>query len=286
MAITGGVGRRVAGGLGLLAGIIFAVACGSAAPHRGEGSPGDVVVVHFGDSTAITDYLPESDRIDHVLNARLAARYPGQHITNLNVARNADTIRAFLAPRRLLHGLVTRRSRYEAEVLETIPHIDIALIRYGQNDMKRITPDAFKAEVARLCDRLLHDYPGVHIVLETNTYMDPAHGGRSRDNANNDVYWQKIRDVARERGYPLVDVYRRRQREIAAGNWDFYIRSQKLSKQRYGHLIVDGSKDAEMANERIWFGNRHPNPNAIHVTADEELRVLESAWPTQLPRAS
>jgi hypothetical protein len=116
--------------------------------------------------------------------------------------------------------------------------------------------------------------------------MDPAHGGRDRDNANNDVYWQVIRDLASERGYPLVDVYARRRREVAAGNWDFYIRNQRVSKKRWGHGVVDASKDAEMAGEKRWFGNRHPNANAVNVTADEELRVIAATWPERLPRAA
>lgn len=259
--------------------------CGSAGSGRVTESPEEVVVVHFGDSTAITDYLPEEQRIDRVLKVLLAAHYPDQRIVSHNVARNGDDIRRFLAPRRYLRGLVTRPSRYQADVVARIPHLDVALIRYGQNDMKRVTPDAFRRDLATLCDRLLHDYPGVHLVLETNTFMDPAHGGRERDNANNDVYWQAIRDLAHERGYPLVDVFARRRQEVAAGNWDFYIRSHRLSQQRFGHLIVDGAKDAEMAGERTWFGNRHPNPNSVRVTADEELRVLRATWPDRLPRA-
>lgn len=266
----------------LVLSLLAAWSCGAG---RGTDSPADVVVVHFGDSTTITDYLEPEQRIDRVLNAKLAARYPQQRIVSHNAAVSGDTLRAFLAPRHWLRGVIPRPSRYETEVVGRLPRIDLALVRYGQNDMKVLTPREFRQDLEVFCDRLARDYPGVHIVLETNTYMDPAHGGRERDNVNNDVYWQVARDLARERGWPLVDVSARRRHEIEAGNWDFYIRSRKLSQERYGRLIVDGSKDAEMAGEPGWFGNRHPNPNAVLVTADEELEVLAATWPDRLPRA-
>ena len=267
---------------GLLVLLVLA-GCGSAGSTATDRDA--VVVAHFGDSTTITDYLPPEQRIDRVLNAKLIARYPAQRIVSHNLGRNGDTIHDFLAPRRWLRGWLTRPSRYETDVLGSIPRIDVALVRYGQNDMKWVTPRGFRADLERLCDRLRHDYPGVHLVMETNTYMDPAHGGRARDNANNDVYWQVVRDLAQERGWPLVDVFERRRLEVEAGNWDFYIRSWKLSKQRFGRLIVDGAKDEELAGVPKWFGNRHPNPHAVEVTADEELRVLSTTWPDRLPRA-
>jgi len=240
--------------------------------------------VHFGDSTCRTSYLPEADRIDVVLNARLAEHYRGQRIVSRNVCEDGDTIARFTRPRRWLH-LLPRPSRYATDVVAAIPRIDVALVRYGQNDMKVVTPTTFERQVEGLCDRLLADYPGVHVVLETNTWMDPAHGGHARDNANNDVYWERIRRIADRRGWPLVDVAARRRMETAAGNWDFYIRSRVLSQSRFGHLIVDGSHDGEMAGVKWWYGNRHPNPNAVRVTADEEYRTIVATWPDRLPRA-
>ena len=263
-----------------LGAVVLVTACRSGVSQN----PDAAVVVHFGDSTAITDYLPIEQRVDVLLNARLAEHYAGQRVVSHNVAKSGDTIRDLLGARRYLGGWITRPSRYRTDVLDRLDRIDVALVRYGQNDMKRMPPDAFRREVERLCDRLLHDYPGVHLVLETNTYMDPAHGGHERDNVNNDVYWQVNRDVARDRGYPLVDNFARRKREVAAGNWDLYIRSRKLSQQGFKQLIVDGSKDAEMAGVPGWYGNRHPNPNAVRVAADEEYRVLTATWPDRLPR--
>jgi hypothetical protein len=46
----------------------------------------EVVIVHFGDSTCITSYLPNEQRVESVLNKRLAAFYENQRIVSHNVA--------------------------------------------------------------------------------------------------------------------------------------------------------------------------------------------------------
>jgi hypothetical protein len=92
-----------------------------------------------------------------VLNSRLTGHYKDQRIINYNVGADDDFIRRFLD-----------NGRYQQDVRNGLKHIDIALIRYGQNDMKRPKPEEFKAHLNELCDRLLADYPGVKLILETN----------------------------------------------------------------------------------------------------------------------
>jgi lysophospholipase L1-like esterase len=234
----------------------------------------EVVVVHFGDSTCITDYLPVAERVDAVLNARLAAHYPGQRIVSHNAARSGEYVREFLDG-----------GRYDA-VRGRIDRVDVALVRYGQNDMKFHSPAEFKAHLEELADRLERDYPGVHLVLETNTYVDPAHGGSDAMNARYDRYWEVVRQVARERGYPLVDVFARRRREAAAGNWDLGRRNKRLALERFGRIVVDDSRDGEMHGVQGWLSDAHPNANGVRVTADEEFRVLTATWPDRLPSAA
>jgi hypothetical protein len=82
-----------------------------------------VVIVHFGDSTCITSYLPTEQRVEAVLNDRLSMFYENQRIVSHNVAAGGDYIRQFLGS-----------GRYKKAVKDRIPHIDIALIRYGHND--------------------------------------------------------------------------------------------------------------------------------------------------------
>ena len=87
----------------------------------------EVVIVHFGDSTCITSYLPETQRVEAVLNDRLSAFYKHQKIVSHNVAAGGDYIRQFLDS-----------GRYKKSVKDKIPHVDIALIRYGHNDQKAL----------------------------------------------------------------------------------------------------------------------------------------------------
>ena len=125
----------------------------------------------------------------------------------------------------------------------------------------------------------------MHLVLETNTYLDPDHGGGDERNARYDRYWSVVRAVATDRGYPLVDVFRRRREEVRRGNWDQNRRRRKLARQRFGRDVLDGSKDAEMAGVAGWFRDAHPNPNGVRIIADEEFRTLVTTWPDRLPRA-
>ncbi len=240
-------------------------------PAKGDSE--DIVVAHFGDSTCVTTYLPKEQRIETVLNARLKAHYKDQKITNINLAKNGETIRKLFD-----------RGRYKRDVKGAHPNIDIALIRYMVNDSKVTKPLEFKKHVEELCDQLLKDYPGIHIILETNVYT----GGKHLAKWNNSKFQRfgvPLKEIASERKYPLVDNYARRKKEVEAGNWDHCIRGQRLSKQKFGKLIVDDSKDKEMEGVKGWFGDNHPNPNAVNLTADEEFKVMSSCWPNRLPKA-
>jgi len=125
----------------------------------------------------------------------------------------------------------------------------------------------------------------VHLVLETNSYIDPVHNASDRMNEEYDRVWEVVRRVARERRYPLVEVFARLKREVQAGNWDLCIRNDELAEKRFGRQIVDDSKDGEMAGAADWFRNPHPNFRAVTITADEEFRTLTATWPDRLPKA-
>ncbi len=239
--------------------------------------PREVVIVHFGDSTCITGYLPANQRVETVLNQRLSAFYKEQMIVSHNVAAGGDYIRQFLD-----YG------RYEKVVKDKIPHIDIALIRYGHNDQKHCEPPDFKQHLEEFCDLLRKDYPEIQIVLETNTWVDPQHyngdpAATARFNQRMDSVWAVVRQVAGERKYPLVEIYERKKKETEAGNWDQRIRSQKLSQERFGKRILDGSKDEEMKDVPGWFVDNHPNANGVEIIADEEFRTITRLWAKSLP---
>ena len=64
--------------------------------------------------------------------------------------------------------------------------------------------------------------------------------------------WAVVREVAREREYPLVEVYERKRKETQAGNWDQRIRHQQLSMEKFGRRILDAKKDGEMKDVPGW----------------------------------
>ena len=246
-------------------------------PVEGADTRQEVVIVHFGDSTCITSYLPAEQRVDAALNDRLSNFYRDQRIVSHNVAAGGDYIRQFLDS-----------GRYKKAVKNRIPHIDIALIRYGHNDQKHCEPVEFKRHLEEFCDLLAKDYPGVQIVLETNTWVDPTHHAADPEtsvklNERMNAVWDVVRQLAKERKYPLVEIYERKKKETQAGNWDQRIRHQQLSMEKFGKRILDGSKDNEMKDVPGWFYDNHPNATGVKIIADEEFRMMTSLWPKALP---
>jgi hypothetical protein len=237
----------------------------------------EVVIVHFGDSTCITSYLPSEQRVETVLKDRLSTFYKHQKIVSHNVAAGGDYIRQFLDS-----------GRYEKVTKDRIPHIDIALIRYGHNDQKHCEPVEFKRHLEEFCDLLAKDYVGLQIILETNTWVDPQHHAVDPEtsvklNERMNSVWAVVRKVARERKYPLVEVYERKKKETEAGNWDQRIRNQQLSMEKFGRPILDGSKDDEMKDVPGWFYDNHPNTSGVKIISDEEFKTITGLWPERLP---
>ena len=236
----------------------------------------EVVVVHFGDSTCITSYLPNDQRVEAVLNQRLSAFYKHQKIVSHNVAAGGDYIRRFLDG-----------GRYQDAVKSKIKRIDVALVRYGHNDQKHCEPSQFKRHLEEFCSRLEKDYPGVRIILETNTWVDPDHHGEDPKatvefNERMNSTWAAVRRVAKDRKYPLVEAYERKKKETEAGNWDQRIRNQQMSMQKFGKRILDGAKDQEMKHVPGWFLDNHPNANGVAIIADEEYKTITRLWPRTL----
>ena len=94
--------------------------------------------------------------------------------------------------------------------------------------------------------------------------------------------WDVIRQVAKERKYPLVEIYERKKKETQAGNWDQRIRHQQLSMNKFGKRVLDGSKDNEMKDVPGWFYDNHPNANGVKIIADEEHKTITRLWPDSL----
>src|SRR5207244_8044688 len=128
-----------------------------------------------------------------------AAHYRGQPIVNVNVCKSGDYVFRFMHERR---PRLFWRTRYERDVQRSVRRMDIALIRYGYNRRRGVSLDEFGRELEELCDRLLHDDPGVHVVLGTNAYIDPVRNASDLLNEEYDRASGMVRRVVRTRHCP------------------------------------------------------------------------------------
>ena len=113
-------------------------------------------------------------------------------LQQINYGADGETVRELLDS-----------GRYQKTIKENLPKVDVVVIRYGANDMRSESPAAFRKSLEELCDRLEKDYPKVKIVLGTGPFLV------NQDVVNKQYgpYWQVSRDVAKDRKYPLADVY-------------------------------------------------------------------------------
>lgn len=224
----------------------------------------ETLLVHFGDSNTITDYLPAEKRVDALLQSLLRAHYKTTAIRCINAGEGGDYIRQFLD-----------QGRYE-KIKKAHPKIDIACIRYGQNDMKKYSPEEFKKHLEEFIGALKKDYPGIHILLETGIFIDGRHWADQTQDATRycndkyEKYWAVTRLVAQEQNLPLIDQFRRWQVETAAGRWDLRIRN--------GEHAADPEHPAH-------FYNAHANEAGVKLYAEELLRHLKFYFKERLPKA-
>ncbi|MCL2641560.1 MAG: SGNH/GDSL hydrolase family protein [Phycisphaerales bacterium] len=150
------------------------------------------VMLHLGDSLTSSIDLPFAKRVESVIARTERAHRATLNLRQFNYSANGETIRELLDS-----------GRYQKVVKENLAKVDVVVIRYGANDMRSETPEAFRKSLEELCDRLEKDYPGVKIILGTGPFL------LNQDDVNKKYspYWQVSRDVAKDRKYPLADVY-------------------------------------------------------------------------------
>ncbi len=216
-------------------------------------------VVLFGGSSVFTSYLPEADKHHAVLQKALTEAYPGQSVQVSNWADNGEFIARYL-----LKGAYEKQRQPQAGM-------DIAIIRFGTNDQKRVRVAEYEAQLRKLIELLQKDFPGVAVFLETGIYIDPAHYVSDR-NKTLSPYWEVSRKIATEAGFPLVDYFQAGQEETAAGRWDL--------RARRG-LVLNAEQDAGKGAD--WFSNIHPNLAGVKLAVREELKAIKTRYPDKLP---
>ena len=239
---------------------------------------GEVHIVHFGDSITAAKYVQPIHRLEAITQKHLRAAYNNDKIFCHNVSKGGRWIAKFMRP----------GGWYETKCLPVHKRMDMCFIMFAVNDEDHRTSEQFEADLISMCDRVERDYPGVKIVLCTAVHVKDrdwwAQMGADAEEPISRKHYSKTRQVAAQRGYLLVDVYKRTVEQMHKGNWDMFIRNQKLSREHYKKVIIDDSKDAERAADGTkWFKDVHPNVRGLELIADLEVEVLQAAYPEKLP---
>lgn len=239
---------------------------------------GEIHIVHFGDSITAAKYVQPMQRLEAIMQKQLRAAYNNDKIFCHNVSKGGRWIAKFMRP----------GGWYETKCLPVHKRMDMCFIMFAVNDEDHRTPDQFKSDLIAMCDRVESDYPGVKIVLCTAVHVKDrdwwARMGADAEEPISKKYYSKTRQVAADRGYLLVDVYKRMVEQMHKGNWDMFIRNQKLSRKHYKKVIVDDSKDAQRAEDGTkWFKDVHSNVRGLELIADLEIEVLRAAYGEKLP---
>ena len=224
------------------------------------------VIVQLGDCTVACSYMLPHQRGEARLQERLQAAYNDLEIEVINEGLDGEATEDFLL-------------RYE-RTMARYPHVDLFIIRYGVNDRKRYGIEPFRERLIELCDRLEHNYPHAKFMLETGIYVDyPAHYAFDRNSKLAPVY-RMITELAEARGYSVVDIFSRMQRETKQGNWD--LRARGFGSVDEDEPVLSPALDHVHGHDVRWFTNIHPNHRGVQVIVDEEVRVITATWPNGL----
>jgi acyl-CoA thioesterase-1 len=220
----------------------------------------------FGDCTVDVDF-PPAMRPENHLAVRLRRAFPGQPFLIRNLAESGGTA-----------GDLIASGRMEA-ALATLARLDVAFVRYGVNDRKRDGIPACIANLEALCGRVVQKSVSAAIIVETGIWVDyPTHYLFDR-NARLGPLYQAMRELAAEKGYPMVDVYAKMEMETRRGNWDLRVRGLPDRE----HTIHDDSFDQFFADDPAFFTNIHPNSRCLGMIADWEVEKLRALFGDRLP---
>ena len=204
----------------------------------------DLSVTILGDSTDMVSYIEEPYRIRRRLELLLRDRFPAKNISVYNIAESGDYLKQLLS-----------KGRLERE-LATLPRCDIMIIRYGLNDLgNKTTPEEFKTLLSDACDRILKRFPTTRIMISTTI---PPHAG---------VLDNSARVVARERGYPLVELAEFLEQEAKQGNGNWHTGPGR----KVGFRTTANPADDPTGLK----GNKHPNIYGSKLIAEKLYQTIE-----------
>lgn len=224
----------------------------------------------IGDCTVSCDQWPPANRPDNHLRIRLRRAFPGQNIVVRNYGHAGGSARRFLESNSL------------QLIVQEVPRLDVAFVRYGINDRKVDGITGCIANLGAVCARLKSAYPAITLIIETNIWVDyPQHYLWDR-NARLRPLYAAMRRFAMESGYPLVDIFAKMAEETRQGNWDLRVRGIPGSY----FDVLDDSFDQFYGDDPAFFTNIHPNSRGMGLIAAWEVAILQELFGSTLPHAS
>jgi len=224
-------------------------------------------IVLLGGCTVSASNWPPAMRSETQLAVRLRRSLPGQPFVVRNLAEAGETAGDFVASGRL------------SQLSKSLPHVDVAFLRYGIADRKKDGVQGCIENIRRLCELLERQYPGITLILETDMWVDyPAHYLWDR-NTRLAPLFDALRAFGSTRGYPIVDIFQLVEAETKRGNWDLRVRGLPDPE----HTILDDSFDPFFADDPAFFTNIHPNSKCLGLIADWEVAHLKRVLGDRLP---
>lgn len=166
----------------------------------------------IGECTVSCNQWPPANRPDNHLQVELRRAFPNQNVVVRNYGDAGGSARGFLDSNRI------------DQILQELPQINIAYLRYGINDRKIDGVSGCIRYLRLICERLKEACPDVAIIIETNIWVDyPQHNLRDR-NARLAPLYEAMRRFAEKDGYPVVDIFKKMEEETGKGHWDLRVR--------------------------------------------------------------
>jgi len=204
----------------------------------------DVTVAMFGDSTDMTCYLPTEHRLSRRLELLLRDRFTDHRVDVHCFAEGGETVQRLI-----------EEGHLEQE-LRALSRCDVAMIRYGLNDLgRKKDPTTFGEQLHSACDIILKRFPNTKIILSTTIPPNTA------------AYDQKTLTVAQARKLSVIRVDELIRQRSADGDWDWH----HEPRSRIGRRRTLNPPD----NPTGLKGDLHPNAYGSQIIAELYFESLE-----------
>lgn len=209
-----------------------------------------VRIACFGDSITGVYYHTGSQRAwCDMLGIALRGAYPKAKVEMINAGIGG-------------HTTVDALGRIDQDVIAIKP--DLVVVMFGMNDVTRVDPEAFQANLDEIAERCLAAGAAVVLCTPNSVYENP-----SRTNARLKDLAHRVKRVAIARNLPVVDCFKawqdiRRQDET---EW-MLMMSDTIHPNMNGHKRFAELIASTIGGKDISLGHVEPPDDALHTTFD------------------